>query len=311
MILKGSNSQLKPLFSQYKAELILLSVTIIWGGSFPLIKITLNESSPFFFNSVRFALAFLLFCLIYFRKIDLLNFKKWKPGLILGIFMSTGFAFQTLGMKYTSASKSAFITGTSLVFIPFIQYLILGKKPRAENIAGALLVMIGLYILSEAYFISLNPGDLLTLICALCFAVHIVLLDKYSRDFGLYYLLFGQYLAGFVLSILFMLMFDIFIFKDFFFNLNAVFISSILYTSILSILLSIILMTKYQKQTTPLRAGIIYNMESIFAVFFSYIILKEVLNLSQVTGALIMAAGLLVSEFYGLIKFKITGESKI
>jgi len=253
----------------------------------------------------------MIFCLVFYKKVKTKASGHWKPGVVLGVFMSAGFAFQTLGMKYTSASKSAFITGTSLIFIPFIQYLLSGYKPKTENLVGALLVMTGLYILSEAYFTSLNPGDVLTLICAVCFALHIVFLDKYSKVFDFYPLLFGQFFTGFVISIIFMFMFDVLIFKDFFFEFNFITISSVLYTAVFSILLGIILMTKYQKQTTPLRAGIIYNMESVFAVFFAYIIIGEILNLNQITGAIIMISGLFISEFYGIIKFKYFDESKI
>lgn len=304
-----SDNKIKPFLIQYKAEMILLLVTFIWGISFPAIKISLNESSPFFFNCIRFALALFIFLLFFHGKIKISHFQEWKAGIILGIFMSAGFAFQTLGMKFTSASKSAFITGVSLIFIPFAQYFIIGNKPKAENLIGAIIVMCGLYILSEAYFISLNPGDLLTLICAVCFAVHIVLLDKYTKNFGLYYLLFGQFITAFITSIIFMFVFDILIFRDFFFNFNFITVSSIVYTSVFSILIGVLLMTKYQKQTTPLRAGIIYNMESLFAVFFAYIILSEVLNFNQITGAVIMITGLFISEFYGLIKLKFSNES--
>ena len=307
----ASDKRLKPFLIQYKAEMILLLVTFIWGISFPAIKISLNESSPFFFNCIRFTLALFMFLLFFYNKINISIFQKWKAGIILGVFMSAGFAFQTLGMKFTSASKSAFITGMSLIFIPFAQYIILGNKPKTENLIGAVIVMTGLYILSEAYFISLNPGDLLTLICAVCFAVHIVLLDKYTKEYGLHYLLFGQFITAFLTSIIFMIVFDILIFDDFFFNFNFITVSSIIYTSVFSILLGVLLMTKYQKQTTPLRAGIIYNMESLFAVFFAYIILSEILNFNQITGALIMIIGLLISEFYGLIKLKFANESKV
>ena len=95
---------------------------------------------------------------------DFRKFHLWKNGLILGIFLFLGFSFQTVGLEFTSASKSGFITGTNLVILPFAQYFILKIKPGAENIIGALVVLIGLYILSEAFYIVPNTGDLLTLL---------------------------------------------------------------------------------------------------------------------------------------------------
>lgn len=295
----------------YKAEFILLLVTLSWGVSFPAIKVALKYISPFLFNFIRILISFLCFFFFYRKKLFLNSVKDWKYGLILGIFIYTGFGFQTLGMMYTSASKSAFITGINLIFIPFIQLMIIGSRPKAENIFGALIVLTGLYVLSEIYFTGLNTGDLLTVFCAISFAVHIVLLDKYTKKYEIIYLLFGQFLAMLILSFIFMIIFDFLVFENAFISAGNELISSVIFTSLFSILLSIILMTKYQKQTTPLRAGIIYNLESIFAVFFAYLILDEIMNLNQIAGAAIMFSGFLFSEFFGIIKLKIFNGKKI
>ncbi len=235
---------------------------------------------------------------------------EWKKGIVLGSFLFLGFAFQTLGLEYTTASKSAFITGTALIIIPFAQFLILKTKPKIENIVGAIVVLAGLYILSEAYLILPNKGDILTLLCAASFAIHIVLLNKYTTQDNFNYLAFGQFLTMTVLSFLFMIVLEIYFFDELFIEFNYTLLLTIIYASVFSTLISIVLVTKYQQQTTPLRAGIIYNMESIFAVFFAFIILNEILNFSQITGALIMIAGLLISEFYGFIKLKLTNGNK-
>ena len=288
----------------YRAELILLFVTFTWGLSFPLIKISLQFISPVSFVFIRFLLTLLIFYFIFRKRLDPSRFKEWKYGIILGIFLFFGFALQTFGLKFTSASKSAFITGTNLIVIPFAQYFILKNKPKIENLIGAGIVMLGLYILTEAYFTTPNIGDIATIFCAISFAIHIVLLDKYSRFINFNYLVFGQFLTMVILSFLFMIIFEIFIFEEFFFKINLKLIFSILFISIFSTLIGIMLMTKYQKATTPLRAGIIYNMESVFAVFFAFIILGELMNFNQLIGVIIMLLGLLISEFYGFIKFK-------
>jgi drug/metabolite transporter (DMT)-like permease len=307
---KKSRQKENFLLKTYKAEIILLFVTFSWGLTFPLIKISLEFISPVFFISIRFFIALILFCLLFRRKIIFSDFSKWKYGIILGIFIFFGFAFQTVGLKFTTASKSAFITGTSLIIIPFAQYFILKHKPKPENIAGAIVVIAGLYILSESYLTKPNTGDILTLFCATAFAIHIVLLDKYSRVINFNYLVFGQFLTMTILSLIFMLIFEVFIYDDLYINLSTDLIFPIFYTSVFSILMSIILMTKYQHETTPLRAGIIYNMESLFAVFFAFILLGEILNLNQIIGAIIMLLGLFVSEFCGLIKIKISNAKE-
>ena len=295
----------------YRAELILFAITFSWGLSFPLIKISLNFISPFFFLFVRFFITLLLFYFIFRKKIEIKDFENWKKGIILGIFLFAGFAFQTIGLKYTTASKSAFITGTAIILIPFVQYLILKIKPKPENITGGLIVLAGLYILSEAYITVPNFGDILTAVCSASFAVHIVLLNKFTTENNFYYMAFGQFLAMAGLSLLFLIIFEIGIFGEFKLEINSTLLLTLIYSSLIATLASIILVTKYQQETTPLRAGIIYSMESVFAVFFAFIILGEILNLNQITGALIMITGLLISEFYGYIKYKFSHAGKI
>lgn len=295
----------------YRAELILLAITFSWGLSFPLIKTSLNFISPFFFLFIRFFITVFLFYFIFRNKLNLKDFDNWKKGIILGVFLFSGFAFQTIGLKYTTASKSAFITGTAIILIPFVQYLVLKIKPKPENITGGLIVLAGLYILSEAYITEPNFGDILTAICAVSFAVHIVLLNKFTTENNFYYMAFGQFLTMAVLSLFFLVILEIGIYDEFRIEINPTLILTLIYSSLIATLASIILVTKYQQETTPLRAGIIYSMESVFAVFFAFIILGEMLNLNQITGALIMITGLLISEFYGYIKYKISNAGKI
>jgi drug/metabolite transporter (DMT)-like permease len=299
-----------PFLKTYKAELILFAITFSWGLSFPLIKISLNFISPFFFLFIRFFITVLLFCFLFRKKIILTDYSKWKKGVILGIFLFSGFAFQTIGLKYTTASKSAFITGTAIVLIPFAQYFLLRSRPKAENITGGLIVLTGLYILSEAYITIPNPGDLLTLLGAVSFAVHIVLLNKYTTESNFNYLAFGQFLTMSVLSFIFMIIFEIIISDELIFIFNEILAVTIVYSSVIATLISIVLITKYQQETTPLRAGIIYSMESVFAVFFAFIIIGEILNFNQMIGALIMISGLIISEFYGFFKYKYFNAGK-
>lgn len=290
----------KSLLNTYKAELFLLIVTFSWGLSFPLIKLSLGSVSPVLFNFLRFTFTLILFYLVFKKKLKNISSTEIKYGLILGFFLFLGFVFQTIGLKYTTATKSAFITGTNLIFIPFIQYFILKSSPKIYNLIGALIVVTGLFILSESYELIPNTGDILTIFCALFFAVHIVLLNKYSVKADLNILIFGQFLASAVLGLLFTFFYEFLILDEVKFIPDTILFITILYTVIFTTLISIVLMTKYQHLTTPLRAGIIYNMESVFALFFAYIILNEIMNYNQVIGIIIMISGLLISEFTGL-----------
>lgn len=255
---------------------------------------------------IRFTLTTILFCIIYWKDLPKMNRTDLKYGSILGIYLFLGFVPQTIGMKFTTASNSAFITGIYLVLVPVIQFIVRKEAPRKENVIGIIIVLLGLFFLTGAHMAVFNIGDYLTVICAIAFAFHIFYVDVYSSERKADYkaLILGQFGVVTVLSIIFGIIFEVIIFKDFFFIFNFELISTSLFNAIVATLIGLVLVNKYQMYTTPVRAGIIYSMEQVFAVISAYFILKEVMTVSQVAGGLIMLAGLFVSEFYGLMKSK-------
>lgn len=291
-----------------KAEFLLLFISINWGISFPIIKILLEYCSPQAVVFYRFALTLVLFMIIYPKIFAQISFTDLKYGMILGLFVFGGFITQTIGLSETSSQKSAFITGTYVVLLPFAQYFIIKKVPKGANIAGVILVTIGLFFLTQVRDANFNFGDFLTLICAVFFTVHIVYLDKFlnekKADFKA--LVLGQFLVMTVLGFISMYSFEVVLTDDYFFDINTTSVLSILYISVICTLVGWLIINNYQRYTTPVKAGIIYSMEVVFAVFSAYFIINEVLELDQVFGALLMLTGMAVSEFYGYIsqKFK-------
>jgi drug/metabolite transporter (DMT)-like permease len=217
------------------------------------------------------------------------------------VFLFIGFLTQTTGLKYTTASNSAFITGTNIVLLPFAQILIIKTRPKFENVLGIIIVVIGLYFLTNLKKDEVNLGDLLTVFCAVSFAFYIVLLDKFSKKTDTDALIFGQFLTTTVLALFFVIFFENYFFGNIPFILNLTLIGSLIFNSIFNTFLGLFLSTRFQKFTTPVRAGLIYNMEQIFAVIFAYFILSEMMTGIQVMGALIMIFGVVISEFYYLI----------
>jgi drug/metabolite transporter (DMT)-like permease len=287
--------------SQYKAEFILLLVSFTWGLSFPLIKIGLEYCAPFTFVFIRFFITLIVFSIFFYKKIVKFKFDEVKYGFYLGIFLFIGFITQTVGLKYTTASNSAFITGTNIVLLPFTQILIIKSKPKFENILGIIVVIIGLYFLTNIKSYEINIGDLLTVFCAISFAFYIVLLDKFSGKTDTNALIFGQFVSTTFLSLLAVLFFENIFFGDVAFILNSTLIGSLIYNSIFNTFIGLFLSTRYQKFTTPVRAGLIYNMEQIFAVIAAFFILREMFTGTQIIGAVIMLTGVVISEFYILI----------
>jgi len=266
--------------------------------SFSLIKIALVYISPFAFVFYRFLITTIVLFIFFRKRILKIKFYDIKYGFILGIFLFIAYLTQTIGLKYTSAGNSAFITGTNIVLIPFVQIIIVKTKPKIGNVFGIIFVLIGLYFLTELKDAKLNFGDFLTIFCAIAVAVYIVLLDKFYKKTGYFELIFGQFITMVILSFLGTFFVEHLIYNEYHVVLNFESTSSLIITALLATLIGLYFSTKYQKFTTPVRAGLIYNMEPIFAVIFAYFILNELMSFYQLIGAAIMLSGLIISEFF-------------
>ena len=166
-----------------KAELLLVTVTMVWGCTFVVVKEALSLASPLPFLAVRFTLAGLLLALVLGR--GRMNLESLIAGAIVGLFLFAGYAFQTWGLVYTTPSKSAFITGFGVVLVPFLQ-LFYGFHLRAATVLGALLGFAGIYFLVlPSGLDSVNRGDVLTLFGAvsLCWWV----ITRAAIRFGIWF----------------------------------------------------------------------------------------------------------------------------
>jgi drug/metabolite transporter (DMT)-like permease len=274
-----------------KAELFLLLLTFFWGVTFPLVKIALGFCSPFLFLAIRFGLATLIIWLVYSRGISPVDKATLKAGIILGIFLFLGYAFQTVGLKYTAASKSAFITGLFVIMVPPLSVLLVREKPKIFSLIGVLLAVSGLWLMSRPKGSEFNLGDLLTLFCAVSFSFHVIYVQIYSKEFPFEKLVFVQLLTTAVLSIPSMFLLETI---NFVYNLNLV--SAILVTALFATALGIAIQNRMQKDTTATKASVIYTMEPVFAGVFSYLILGEVLGSVGMVGAGLILSGMLCSE---------------
>jgi EamA-like transporter family. len=270
------------MFKINKGESALLFTTVIWGGTFAIIKTALGSISPMMFLSFRFSIATILFLPFVIRRLKKLDSSSIKGGLILGLLYFGGFAAQTIGLNYTSATKSAFITGTFVIFTPIFQIIIEKKLPSKGNIIGIILVAGGLIFLSSrgTHFLDIihelgtnfNVGDYLTLICAIFYSLYIVYLDIVSKKFDNLSLVFIQLAVTALGAITGAIIFQVSGIETGRFILNNGVIFAVIYTSLLATILTTTLQTKFQKYTTPSKAGIIFSFEPIFAsivAFFS------------------------------------------
>lgn len=243
------------------------------------------------FQGLRYAIASIIVGVYTYKDIKKTTWQSFKQGSILGLFLGLGFAFQTVGLKITTASKSGFITGLIVVFTPIFQLIIEKRKPTKGNLIGVVLVAIGLYFLTSPQGSAMNIGDILTLGCAIVFAMYMIYLDIFTKKNFYREIVFYQMLVtslfGFLAAPLV---------ESSYLNFNQVIVFAILYTAVFASAIASFLQSKYQRQTTPTRAAVIMSMEPVFAVVLAVLILHEVLAPFAVLGGGLIIAGLLVSE---------------
>ncbi|MGM0845442.1 MAG: DMT family transporter [Bacillota bacterium] len=288
------------------ADLSLLSVAFIWGATFVIIQNAISILPPFTFNTVRFSLAglsLLALLLIKEKGRIQLSLQSFLPGLLLGCFLFLGYAFQTFGLLYTTPAKAGFITGLSVILVPFLALMILKQKPAAASMAGAASAAFGLYLLAAGHAQSVNIGDLLVMICALGFACHIIFTDKYSKVISALQLTVIQILTVAALSLVSMLLFE-----DWQSSLTMTTLSqpevmtALIVTALLATSAAYFIQTSAQKYTSPARVSVILTMEPVFAALFSYLLISEELTGLAMTGCLFIFLGMLMTELPELIR---------
>lgn len=281
----------------WKAELLLLSVTFIWGGTFMFTKIGINDVNPSLYILMRFTIA-LVISLLFFGKY-LINIDRTTliQGLVLGLFFGGGFLLQTYGLQLTTVSKSAFITGITVPLTPFVFYFIEKKSISIWSKFGVIIATIGLWIFTNPTLDSINYGDVLTLFSTIFWALYITYMDVFTkqrrgiRDSAVLVML--QFIAAAPLALA-----AIFIFEGGSFEVNFTnsLIISLAFNSIMASLFVTFVHTSVQKFTTPVKAALIFSLEPVIASIIAVIVLKELFGLREITGAIILLSGVLVSE---------------
>jgi drug/metabolite transporter (DMT)-like permease len=299
----GGAAGLLLISGRTRAELFLLSCTLIWGATFVITKNSLDDASPMLFIAIRFGIASALFLAIFFSTLIKMNWPAVLKGGMLGLLLFAGFVPQTLGLRYTSASKSGFFTGMLVVFTPLFQLLIERRPPKTGNLVGLILVSIGLYFLTSPAGSQFNLGDGLTLACAVVFALYIVYLDVFSKKHNVTQLAFLQMVVTATLAALGGLLFE-----EWHFEFKAHLALALAYLSIMATVVTLYLQTAYQKQTTPTRAAIIFSLEPVFSAVFAYFVDHEALGGLGIVGGALIVIGLIISELSDVI-FRSASES--
>lgn len=275
-----------------KAEALLVTITFVWGSTFVIVKGALQNASPLPFLAIRFSLAGAL--LILFLRRGPLDRKAILPSIILGLFLFCGYVFQTWGLMYTTPSKSAFITGSSVIIVPLLMVLG-GARMHLANFAGALFGLVGIYLLVvPAGFSSVNRGDLFTLIGACSFAVHIILVGRYIKRFTFQHLVPIQVLAVGLFALV-ALPLD----RTRMLHWTWGLVAAIIVTAVFATGFAFSVQNWAQQYTPPAHTALIFALEPVFAALTSRIVLGERLGAKALVGAALILLGMIISELRG------------
>ncbi|HHW58028.1 MAG TPA: DMT family transporter [Clostridia bacterium] len=276
---------------QLKSDIVLTLVTMVWGTTFIIVKNAIQTLPVYNFLFLRFFLAFFLLIVIFWKKLTNLNKRVLIISSIIGVMLFSGYAFQTMGLKYTTASKSGFITGFSVVLVPLLETFLLKRKPTKLAIIGVFHAFIGLVFLTTNINLSVNIGDILTLFCAFAFAIHIVLISKYASTLDSYLLATMQIGVVALLSGITSIIFE----KPFIPSSLKVW-SAIIITGVLATAFAFVAQNKMQAYTTATHTALIFSMEPVFAAIAAFLIGKEVMSPRAIIGGIFMLAGIVLSE---------------
>lgn len=283
---------------QYLADSALLLVALVWGISFILTKNTLDSLATFNFLAIRFSIAALTSALVFYKRMLRLDKETLKYGLLIGIIMFLGYATQTLGLNYTTASKSGFITGFSVVIVPIFSALVLKKIPKPTAILGVIFAILGLALLTLDENLSLNIGDFYTLMGAFCFAFHIITVGKYTVKVDAINLAILQIAVVGLLSALVSFIFETPVLPS---EENTWY--AILFLSFACTSGAFIAQNMAQRYTTDTHTALILLGEPVFSALFAYVLAGEVLTGHGILGSILILSGMITAELNLNLKF--------
>ncbi|MEE8564120.1 MAG: DMT family transporter [Atribacterota bacterium] len=276
-----------------QAEIYLLIIVIIWGSTFALIKGVIDLIPPYTYLAYRFLLAALILIVIFWKRLKKLNIMVLKKGSLIGIFLFLGYTLQTVGIKYTTATKAGFITGLSVVLVPIISHFFIKDKVSRNSVIGVVLAFIGLWFLNYSGSFSFNLGDFLVLLCAFSFAMHIISVGLFGKKLDYVLLAITQITVVFVLSLLMALIFER---PAIHLSYSSYIWWSIVITGIFATALAFYMQNRFQRHSTATKTAIIFSGEPISAAVFAYFLLGEKVGLIAWAGGLLIIFGMIVSQ---------------
>ncbi len=278
----------------WKAALTLAAA--IWGGVYVVAKGALDDISPLWLLALRFLATAAILAVTFRRTLRAhVDADHLRKGCILGAISGLGFMLQFAGLADTTPGKSAFLTATYCVFVPFLNWALARRRPESSHVLAALLALVGIGFISfgQGFALVLARGDAVTLGCALLFGLHIVYVARYARDHDIVALTVVQIAVTAAIALVCALAFEPVPNPA---ALGAGFWGAFAYLVLLSSCFAMMVQNVAQSIVEPATAALLLSLESVFAVIFSVVFYHEQLTARLIAGFALIFAAVLVSE---------------
>lgn len=284
-----------------KSNLLLILASIIWGCAFVAQNVGMNYIGPWTFSTIRFLIAgFSLLAIIPIldkKRTHVIRpkTKEEKMKLLLGsvlcgLALSIGSIVQQIAMLTVPVAKAGFLTTLYVLFVPMIT-LLFGKKIPLKVWIGIAMALFGLYLLSMAGNLAIGIGEILLILAAFLFAIHIIIIGYFSTRVDPVRLSCGQLLIGGFATVIPMIVIE----KPTIGSILAAYIP-LLYTGIFSSCVAYTLQIFAQKEANPTIAGMLLSLESVFAALAGYLILHQVLNTRELIGCVVIFIAIVIAQ---------------
>lgn len=277
--------------TQRQADLLIAITSMAWGTSYLLMKLGLNRIEPFSLIALRFGIAFVITFIIFFKRVIKVDSKTISYSALIGLILFGIFTAIMYGLKTTTVSSAGFLTSTTVIFVPILQSLITRNMPKLPIIAGVLVIITGIGLLTIGDSFVIESGSILCLLGAFLYAVHIIVTNFFthktdSLQLGIFQLGFAA-LYGLIFS--------------FIFETPTLPSTTIEWVAVLGLALvcsgfGFVVQPIAQKFTTPERTGVLFALEPVFSALFGFIFLQEILQLQGYIGAILVLYGVCISS---------------
>jgi drug/metabolite transporter (DMT)-like permease len=277
-----------------RAGLVLVGVVAVWGATFTLVQEALQDASTLLFLTLRFSLASVALAAAFvgrYRTFPAVR-RSLVGGLFAGLCLFAGYLFQTVGLLHTTAPKSAFITSLSVVAVPFLAALVYRSAPHAAEVVGVVLATAGLALLTlQGQGRGIGLGDLLTVVCAISFGVHIIVLGHYSSKCSVEILSLVQIATTAAIAGMACLWAEAPRIAW-----TPRLLVALAVTGLLATALAFTVQTWAQKHLSPTRIALLLTLEPLFAWLTSYVVAGESLTPRGAFGGALILSGVLLAE---------------